>query len=201
MMRVIVGTPQKRSSLHGSDSFLQDSSASLEEIVALAQTSTLLGEPHSYTFTGALSADRGEEFIKAAKIFVESSHTFIFTEVKLLKKTTDALTKAGADVTINAAPKKEAAFNIFSLTAAFAVHDRKKLWILLTQALRAGVAPEAIAGILHWKVRDQLSKTPTANAAHTDLVSLSRRIVTIYHDSHRGAGDLSLLLERFILLL
>jgi len=30
-------------------------------------------------------------------------------------------------------------------------------------------------------------------------VKLSRELVQLYHDSHRGAGDLELLLERFAL--
>jgi hypothetical protein len=55
------------------------------------------------------------------------------------------------------------------------------------QALRAGEKPEAIAALLAWKAR------AIGNAA------LSRELTYMYHDSHRGAGDLELLLERFAL--
>jgi hypothetical protein len=32
-----------------------------------------------------------------------------------------------------------------------------------------------------------------------ELQNMSRQLVTLYHDSHRGAGSLELLLERFTL--
>jgi len=44
-----------------------------------------------------------------------------------------------------------------------------------------------VAGLLCWKAR-----------AMKD-VKLSRELVKLYHDSHRGVGDLELLLERFAL--
>ena len=52
---------------------------------------------------------------------------------------------------------------------------------------RAGEKPEAVAGLMAWKAR-QIKN-----------VKLSRELVALYHDSHRGAGELELLLERFAL--
>ena len=173
---------------------------STEEILALATTNSLLGDTQTYKLSGALSGDRAEEFFDIAKDLAASPHRFIFIEEKLLKKATDKLAKAGVEVIIHTAPKKEEAFNIFSLTYAFSVRDRKKLWLLLTEALRTGVAPEAIAGILHWKVRDMVVK-PSPKFSRRELASVSRELVSLYHDSHRGAGDLALLLERFVLLI
>ena len=174
---------------------------SIEEVLSLVTTSSLLGEVNSYKLDGALSGERAEAFIENADVFVSSPHTCIFFEEKLLKKTTDKLAKVGAKIierTKKAKPAHEA-FNVFSLTYAFASRDRKKLWLLYRSALLQGVVPEAIAGILHWKVRDMLSKREAGKYSARELQEFSGELTTLYHDSHRGAGDLALLLERFIL--
>ncbi|KKW35436.1 MAG: hypothetical protein UY83_C0008G0024 [Candidatus Adlerbacteria bacterium GW2011_GWA1_54_10] len=82
---------------------------------------------------------------------------------------------------------KEYKFDPFNLSAALAARDKKGLWLGLYQALRAGEKPEAVAGLLAWKARSIGDK------------KLSRELTFLYHDSHRGAGDLELLLERFAL--
>ena len=65
--------------------------------------------------------------------------------------------------------------------------DKKKLWLGLMQSFRAGEKAEAVAGLMAWKARQMRD------------AKLSRELVALYHDSHRGAGDLELLLERFAL--
>ncbi|MBI2004642.1 hypothetical protein HYS79_00595 [Patescibacteria group bacterium] len=163
---------------------------SLEEVVALATTQALFGGARIFVLVGALAGARREEFIDMAKELAGSPHTFIFEEEKLLKKETDALAKAGATIEKIEKPKKEEfTFDRFGLAAALGARDKKKLWLGLTAALRAGEKPEALAGLLAWKAR-----------AMKDA-ALSRQIVWMYHDSHRGLGDLELLLERFALTL
>jgi hypothetical protein len=85
------------------------------------------------------------------------------------------------------AEKKEFKFDRFGVTSALGARDKKKLWLGLMQALRAGEKPEALAGLLAWKARQMQD------------ANLSRELTFMYHDSHRGAGDLALLLERFAL--
>jgi hypothetical protein len=45
-----------------------------------------------------LAGERGDEFLDLAEMLVESPHTFIFEEEKLLKAPTEKLTKAGAKI-------------------------------------------------------------------------------------------------------
>ena len=160
---------------------------SIEEIAILAGTQALFGGVRIFLLNGAVAGDRGEEFLYLAKELVASPHTFIFEEEKLLKAPTEKLTKAGAKIEIKKEEKKEWKFDQFGVTSALAAHDKKKLWLGLTQALRAGEKPEALAGLLAWKARQM------------NDVQLSRELTFMYHDSHRGAGDLELLLERFAL--
>ena len=112
---------------------------------------------------------------------------FVFEEEKLLKAETDALTKVGAKIEIQKAEKKAFSFDQYGVAAALGSKDKKKLWLCLMQSFRAGEKPEAVAGLMAWKAR-QLKD-----------IKLSRDLVCLYHDSHRGAGDLELLLERFAL--
>lgn len=159
-----------------------------EELATLASTEALFGGTRTFVLEGPINSDRQEEFLELAEVFVRSPHTFIFEEEKLLKAPTVALEKAGAKIeVVKKTEKKERGFDPFGITFALGARDKKKLWLGVVKSLRAGEKPEAIAGLLAWKARNMKD------------VKLSREIVTLYHDSHRGAGDLELLLERFAL--
>ena len=194
MMSVVVG----RTKTSAQAEEIKWESATIEDIEILASTPVLFGGAKTFVFRDALQGERAEEFLALAKTLVKSVHTFIFEEEKLLKRETEILTKAGAEIELGKKETKEYKFDPFGLTFAFAARDRKKLWIALVQALRAGEKPEAVAGLLHWKVRDLLSKS-SSHYSKDDLKRISRELVFLYHDSHRGAGDLELLLERFAL--
>src|SRR3569623_165213 len=170
-----------------------------DELASLASTDALFGGTSTFVFVGALNGARGDEFLKFAKEFAESAHTFIFEEEKLLKRETDIVTKAGAKVEKVETGKKERGFDPHGLTFALGSRDNKKLWLGLTAALKEGEKPEAIAGLLHWKARDMLSKNTPGKYSREEMKNLSRELVSLYHDSHRGLGDLELLLERFAL--
>ena len=177
-------------------------SLDMAEVLSLAYAETLLGDTQVYRFTGALGGERGEEFYAAAHAFVHSVHTFVFEEEKLLKRETELLHKAGATVVATVAPKakKKEAFDVFAVANALGSRDRKALWLALAQALRAGAAPEALAGMLHWKVRDMCAKGSKIYTKE-ELAALSRTLTTLYHEGHRGGGDLALTLEKFALTL
>lgn len=195
MMHVVVGKKQRPV---GAEEVKWES-ISTDELASLAATEALFGGTSTFVFVGALAGGRAEEFLDFAKAFVTSSHAFIFEEEKLLKRETDIVTKAGAKVEKIETIKKERGFDSFGVTFALGNRDKKKLWLGLTEALRAGEKPEAIAGLLHWKVRDMLSKPSGAKYTKDEMKNLSRELISLYHDSHRGLGSLDLLLERFAL--
>lgn len=153
----------------------------------MASTTGLFGGTSTFVLAGALYGDRGEEFLELADALVESPHTFVLEEEKLLKHETDALTKAGAKIEIVKAEKKAFTFDQYGVAAALGNKDKKGLWLGLMKSFRAGEKAEAVAGLMAWKARQMRD------------AKLSRELVVLYHDSHRGAGDLELLLERFAL--
>ncbi len=166
---------------------LKWSDLSSEELVSLSSTEALFGGKQVFVLEGALNGERGEEFVDLLEVFAESPHTFVFREEKLLKAETDALKKVGAKIEIEKAEKKEYRFDQYGVATALAAKDKKGLWLALMQSWRAGEKAEAVAGLMAWKARQMKD------------VNLSRQLVVLYHDSHRGAGDLELLLERFAL--
>lgn len=180
MMYVLIGKRGKGEELKWQD-------LSVEQLVSLASTEALFGGTQTFLFVGALNSERGDEFLDMAETFVESLHTFFFEEEKLLKRETDIVKKAGAKIETAVKEKKEWGFDPFGVTAALGSRDRKKLWLGVVQALGAGEKPEALAGLLAWKARQMKD------------AALSRQLVTLYHDSHRGVGELGLLLERLAL--
>lgn len=196
MILVLVGKKKKNISAEE----LKWEDTSLEEMMMLASTPALFGGARSILFVGAIAGERGDDFLDIAKQLAASEHTFIFEEEKLLKGPTTLLEKAGARIEVAiATPKKERGFDPFGLTGALAERSKKKLWLALTASLRSGEKPEAISGLLQWKVRDMLSRTKAEHYSRDELKSLARELVVMYHDSHRGAGELELLLERFAL--
>ena len=211
MLYVIVGTdPKQRAAArhkvwNGAYTDIDPASVSAEEFVSLIATDSLFGEVKAYRVQNVITLETeeglsGETVLGIAQDLVESPHTFILEEDKLLAGPKRALEKAGATIVeLKAAAKKEP-FNVFALGGALGKRDRKALWLLLTQAFMGGVAPENIAGILAWKARSMIPAVRTEQEKKA-WARISRELVVMYHESHRGGGDLALLLERFALTL
>jgi hypothetical protein len=187
-----------------------DGGISVEELATLASTPTLTGEARAFFLRNIFSAKavEGEGSAESlrdalpdlARGLMESPHYFVLDEEKApLKAALEKIKKAGAEVVLLDAEKKKESFNVFELANALQRRDRKALWLGLMRAKSEGISAENIAGVLAWKARGSI---PTARGAdRAVLTKLSRDLVVMYHDSHRGAGDLDLLLERFALTL
>ena len=160
-----------------------------EELVSLASTDALFGGAQTFVLEDALYGERGEEFVDLLEVFAESPHTFIFKEEKLLKAETEALKKAGAKIELERIylPAGRREFDNFGVAEALGKKDKKGLWLALMASWLAGEKAEAVAGLMAWKARQMKD------------IKLSRDLTCLYHDSHRGAGELELLLERLAL--
>lgn len=158
-----------------------------------------------------------ESVLSFAKEMSESDHIFLILEEKLDAATKKKLEKH-ATKTDNFDEKvvKKDSFNIFSITDSFLKKDKKGTWVILQRALREGIAPEEIHGILWWQtkvlnqvLRDDteglkpfvISKTKRAlgNFSAQDVEKISSDLVTSYHDARRGERTLENSLEKLIL--
>lgn len=131
--------------------------------------------------------------------FKDSETIFIFKEDKL-NAADQKKFKKYAEIK-NFTEKKiitKEKFNIFSITDAFASRDKVSTWILFRKALLSGLEPEALAGVLFWKIKTMIlngSKLFTKE----DLKVQSSNIVSLYHKAHKGECDFTIGLEQFIL--
>lgn len=178
-----------------------DAGADFGELAARAGTHALFGGAQAFWLQGVFAdAERGEAFSDHAETLADSPHVFILEEEKLLAAPKAALKKAGAEIIELKPAEKKEPFNVFALANALGKKDRKSLWLGLMRAAEEDVAPENVAGILAWKARTMLAGAKD-ESDRKELAKLSRELVMMYHDAHRGAGDLALLLERFALTL
>lgn len=164
-----------------------------------------------------------ELFLKRLEDIGQSPNIFVLVEGKVDKKTLLAIADVAEKVQLfeKKEEKKKAGFNIFSLTDAFGRRDKKHLWVLFQRAVASGAVPEEIHGILFWQLKSMFlasgaktageagvapfvftkSKNFLKNYSVEELRKLSAKLVSLYHDSHRGLHDFEIALERFVLAL
>ncbi|MFA6338579.1 MAG: hypothetical protein WCW87_00755 [Candidatus Paceibacterota bacterium] len=110
-------------------------------------------------------------------------------------------------------------FNVFSLADALGNRDKKNLWILYQKANQLNIPAEEIHGLLFWQFKTialsrlaksaeeadlkpfvySKSKRYAQNFTEKETKSFLSRLVSMYHDSHRGIYDFNIALEKFIL--
>ncbi len=214
--------------------FALDSENFNEEKIKELLSSRGLFEQKYIIFLDQLLSDK--EMKKIVMDYVEemkeSSHIFVMLENKIDKKSLTKLEKNAEKVLLfdlenedkkgfkpAKYPSPTEGFNIFNIADAFAVKDRKRLWMLLVEAKMHNIAPEEIHGILMWSVRTMLlaesvrsaeeaglkpfvfgkAQKNAKNFSKKELAKKSSKLISIYHDSRRGEIDFGLSLEMFVL--
>jgi len=162
------------------------------------------------------------EVLNFVKDFAESSNLFFILDSKIKSPTLKKLEKYAAKIQkfekIKSSVKKEV-FNSFSLTDAFAEHNKKKLWTLFWEAKSHGVSDEEIHGLFFWIVKSMIlatnassaesaglkpfvfnkSRTFARNFSNSDLKKLSKDLTALPHESRRRGLPLGVSLEKLIL--
>lgn len=153
----------------------------------------------------------------------KSNNVFVINERALGKGDLTALEKHSEKIQEFVLKEKpvKAEFNIFSLSDAIGSRDKKRAWTLYLRALENGSEPEEIHGTIFWAVKNMAlvkdakqstaestglkpfvlskAKASSSNYSKKELNDFSSRLVSLYHDSHRGTGDFSTGLEKLIL--
>lgn len=132
-------------------------------------------------------------------ILSNSKTVFIFLEDKLLLSEEKKYIKyAKIEHFEEKASKQILKINIFSIADSFARQDKIGTWMLYCEAIERGVEPEAISGIIFWKIKTMIL-TGSKIFSQSDLKNYSSNIVAMYHLAHRGELDFTIGLEQFIL--
>ncbi len=138
----------------------------------------------------------------SVKKMEEVDHLFFMLEGKVDKKTITKITKHAYKVTEYnevVAPKQKE--DNFALANAVGRKDKKQAWVILQSALERGAAPEALHGMLFWKVKSMLLAGNTRPFSKEELQALSHKLLDIHYKSRTGQTTLDIALERFVLAL
>jgi DNA polymerase III delta subunit len=153
-------------------------------------------------FLDRLSEDKKikEEFLEFIKPLAESENIFIVLEGKLDKATATKIEKKAEKTQEFALEKEEKKedYNAFALANAVGNRDRKNAWVLYRQAIDRGEAPEALHGMIFWKVKTMMTGFSNTYSKE-ELYGLTDRLITTYHDSRRGVHELETGVEALIL--
>lgn len=128
-----------------------------------------------------------------------SENIFIFKEGALLKKPKTAAEKYAEKFFEFMPAEKTAKPNDFVLADALARRDKKTAWVLYREAVERGSAPEALHGMLFWKVKTMLQKKSFGAFSESELRAALQKLVTIYHEVRRGRGEMAESVEEFVL--
>lgn len=147
----------------------------------------------------------------------ESENVFILIEEKIDASTLKKLEKVSEKVEEHNA-REQRPYNMFALTDALGERNKKKLWLLYTEALRDGKECEEIHGLFVWQVKSMILASTSANAndagmkpfpynkakgyasnfTREELRALSQKLLDLLYESRR-TKDLGVELERFVL--
>lgn len=145
--------------------------------------------------------DMKEEFLEKLKDIAESENIFIMLEGKLDKATSGKIEKKAEKTVLSDLAEKPAKkeFEAFALADAFGKRDKKSAWILYRKAIDTGEAPEALHGMIFWKAKTMMLAGGGYGWSMPELSKILDDLVTVYHDSRRGAHELETGLEAFLL--
>jgi DNA polymerase III delta subunit len=165
--------------------------------------------------------EEGKEFFKEHLGALQESDTLVFIIEPVLDAAAKKAIPKKAEVESFDLEEKsdEPLPSVFALTDAFAAGDRKKSWVLYRRFIEEGVVPEEIHGALAWQARALVLAAKTKSATQSGLKpfvymkskriadslgeekteAISRELVSLYHRSRAGEGDLEDLLEVFLL--
>jgi DNA polymerase III delta subunit len=176
----------------GATAYLLDMPSQQEEFMAdLRSEAPLLStSPHHFiVMEGALLAADKKVLEKPATVFEES--------------------KAGATTRVD----------VFKLCDALVRKDKRLLWMYLQEVQAEGISTEEIVGVLWWQFKTLRLAAVTKTAAEAgmkdfpynkakkalgnfkpgEIETLSRSLLTLYHDGHAGKCDVDLALEEWVL--
>lgn len=130
----------------------------------------------------------------------DSPNMFIFLEDTLTQVQIKKYKKYLEDIILceKKEPSKPKA-NAFVIADMFGKRDKIGTWTTYLDLVEKGEAPEAISGMLFWKIKTLLIASSVKPYSKRELELASSHLVDIYHKAHAGDTDMKVALEQFIL--
>ena len=185
----------------------------------IAYSASLFGQKTVYFIdTPSASEIFKEEVTVSLEAFSQSKNAFVVVEEALLAAPKKNYTKFATSIEETAGETKER-FSPFLLADALLEKDKKRLWLLYADAIQAGLSAEEIIGTLWWQLKTARLAQVTSSASEADmkeypyskakrglrnfkageLETISRNLLTLYHEGHGGKKDIDHALEKWML--
>ena len=155
-----------------------------------------------------------QDFIlEKLQLMGQSDSSFIFLEGKLNKSILNAFKKARTELnTFLLSKEKRELFDNFLVANAFGVKDKLNLWIYFRQAMDKGVGMEELIGVLFWKIKDMMIKSPPERSessgragisskkfSKSELEDLACKLSYLLPQARKAGLDAESVFERFLL--
>ena len=228
MIKVFLGSREKalraaqeflNASVSQKDSVISfGENAAVEDIAALTENRSLFGEAVAVKLDQVLANDLLKEYILAhLKDFSSSLNVFALLEEKIAAESLVPFKEEGIEIVRSLSDTKgKPEFTIFALSDALSVRDKRTLWVRYTEAKNTGESPEAMAGVLFWQLKTILlaakddtkdlnpfvaskAKNALRKFKPEEVQDYAFRLLSVYHEAHRGKQTLDEALERLIL--
>lgn len=171
-------------------------------ILSYTESSGLFDSTYIIVFDRVFEDSSKLDFLlKNIEIFNSSSNYFIFIENKVTKEVLKKIETTNSIVENFPLEKKIKAktADAFAIANAFGQKDKKNTWFLYIQHIEKGESPEAISGMLFWKIKTMISSRKVSPYTKEELIQISSDLVSVYHEARLSGFDLTISLERFIL--
>jgi hypothetical protein len=161
-----------------------------------------------------------EVFLDMLPQLNDSPNVFVVIEEKLTAGVERTIKAHAAGVTSYARDARKE-FNVFALTDALLLRDKKTLWLLLMEAWKEGKKSEEIIGTLMWQLKTIRLARLIGSAEETglkpfvydkarrserkfskeEIEAKAHSLVMLYHDGHSGKRNIDWALEKWVLTL
>ncbi|MDD3662682.1 MAG: hypothetical protein PHT84_02340 [Candidatus Pacebacteria bacterium] len=179
--------------------FFSTDKLSKETILNYAQSVSLFGLSQVVIADNLIGSKEVSFSKEEIGLLKQSGTIFIFLEDKILAVDK---TKYSKFAEIKSFDKKEEKvtpqIDVFAITNSFERKDKIKTWLLYRQAIDGGIEPEAISGVIFWKIKMMILNGGRF-FKEEELKKQASEIVSLHHRAHRGEVDFVAGLEQFIL--
>ncbi len=180
---------------------ISDLDVSLEQLYSLSGNNSLFDSKTAVALVGVLENKEALKYVMEHLVdFQKSPNVFVFLEKKLFKTELDKFKKYAEEVKeFKLIDSKKAKINPFAITLPLERRDKKNTWLSFQKIRKSDIEMEALAGMIFWKIKSMILSGQNKKFSESELKELSSKIITLYHDSHRGLVDMETGLEKMIL--
>jgi len=168
------------------------------ELHGVMGTQDMFGNGYTVTLDGLIDDPRTkQEIIEVLPELKESTNIFFLIDRKVDAATKKKLEKYADSFEVCDLPAAKKEWGNFALADYFAGKERAKAWVAYQQALLKGEAPEALHGMLFWKIKQILGGN--AKRPREEVRGLLGDLAELPIVSRKRNIDLEHALELFIL--